>query len=162
MEPQQKKMFQRRLLPVRFYEVVVELEDTKYLHIIGKGGLINSKWVMVMDFPRIEKEHGSLPIRIVDHVTFMYFLAFFIDKDNPRGQGKSSLSLRFIGFFYQNHINYFPTGFNTVVGRLRDGGIIDHLMFQVLFLRACTLVNGSILASSSCQSSHAREAWAHG
>ena len=53
----------------------------------GKGGLINSKWVMIMDFARIKKEYGSLKIRVLDHVTYMYFLAFFIDKGNPRKIG---------------------------------------------------------------------------
>ena len=57
---------------------------------IGKGGLIHSKWVMIMDFARIKKERGFLPLRILDHVTYMYFLAFFIDKDNPRKQGKTT------------------------------------------------------------------------
>ena len=42
---------------------------------------------MIMDFARIEKEYGSLEIRILDHVTYMYFLAFFIDKGNPRKDG---------------------------------------------------------------------------
>ena len=57
---------------------------------IGKGGLIHSKWVMIMDFARIKKERGFLPLRILDHVTYMYFLAFFLDKDNPRKQGKTA------------------------------------------------------------------------
>ena len=42
---------------------------------------------MIMDFARIEKEYGSLEIRVLDHVTYMYFLAFFIDKGNPRKKG---------------------------------------------------------------------------
>ena len=42
---------------------------------------------MIMDFARIEKEYGSLEIRVLDHVTYMYFLAFFIDKGNPRKIG---------------------------------------------------------------------------
>ena len=42
---------------------------------------------MIMDFARIEKEYGSLEFRILDHVTYMYFLAFFIDKGNPRKEG---------------------------------------------------------------------------
>ena len=45
---------------------------------------------MIMDFARIKKERGFLPLRILDHVTYMYFLAFFIDKDNPRKQGKTA------------------------------------------------------------------------
>ena len=42
---------------------------------------------MIMDFARIEKEYGPLEIRVLDHVTYMYFLAFFIDKANPRKKG---------------------------------------------------------------------------
>ena len=67
--------------------LLTELEKQSILS-IGKGGLINSKWVMVMDFERIKKERGFLPLRILDHVTYMYYLAFFIDKNNPRKQGK--------------------------------------------------------------------------
>ena len=67
------------------------MENTNFVYNTGKGGLINSKWVMIMDFARIEKEYGGiLPLRILDHVTFMYYLAFFIDKDNPRREGKAS------------------------------------------------------------------------
>ena len=84
---------------------------------------------MIMDFARIEKEYGSLQLRILDHVTYMYYLAFFIDKDNPRKQGKGS---KYDLLTFIIYITSFLTGFNTVVGRLRDGGIIDHLMFQVM------------------------------
>ena len=60
-------------------------------YIKGKGGLINSKWLMIMDYARIEKDYGLVPIRILNHVTYMYYLAFFIVKDNPKKEGKAVL-----------------------------------------------------------------------
>ena len=99
----------------------------------GKGGLINSKWLMILDYERIEKDYGSVPIRIVDHVTYMYYLAFFINKDNPRKQGKA-LSKHVSFRFLMHHILLPPTEFNLVVERLRDAGIIGHLFFQKPFV----------------------------
>ena len=72
----------------------------------GKGGLINSKWPMIMDYERIEKDYGSVPIRIVDHVTYMYYLAFFIVKDNPRKQGKSLSKPVLFRFFNASHLAF--------------------------------------------------------
>ena len=79
-----------------------------FYDIKGKGGLINSKWLMIMDYARIEKDYGLVPIRILDHVTYMYYLAFFIDKDYSRKQGKGSKYhlLTFITYitFFSNRI----------------------------------------------------------
>ena len=51
--------------------------------------MIHSKWVMIMDFDRIEKLYGSVPIRNLDHVSYMYYLAFFIRGDSPLKEGKA-------------------------------------------------------------------------
>ena len=56
---------------------------------IGRGGLIHSKYLMIMDFAKSEMEKGPLPLRILDHATYMYYLAFFIDKNNPKKKGKA-------------------------------------------------------------------------
>ena len=44
---------------------------------------------MIMDYARIEKDYGSVPIRVLDHVTYMYYLAFFIVEGNSKKQGKA-------------------------------------------------------------------------
>ena len=75
-----------------------------FYDIKGKGGLINSKWLMIMDYARIEKDYGLVPIRILDHVTYMYYLAFFIDKDYSRKQGKGS---KYVLLTFITHVTFF-------------------------------------------------------
>ena len=75
-----------------------------FYDIKGKGGLINSKWLMIMDYARIEKDYGLVPIRILDHVTYMYYLAFFIDKDYSRKQGKGS---KYDLLTFITHVTFF-------------------------------------------------------
>ena len=75
--------------------------------------MINSKWLMIMDFARIEKEYGSLEIRVLDHVTYMYFLAFFIDKGNPKKKGMidyDSLPTSIISTFLQKDLTHLLDG----------------------------------------------------